>query len=99
MDVGNGGREDRGCLVRVGPHEDAVAVIFIGNEEVVVATIGWVWESACLVRVDNVFGFMDREETGVGPGLCGGWVWLVGQVFCEVDLPGLGGLDVLSPIV
>ena len=59
MNVGNGGCEYRSCLVRVGPHEDAVAVIFIGNEEVVVATIGWVWESACLVRVDNVFGFMD----------------------------------------
>ena len=51
MDTGDCCSDGFSCSVLDGAHEDAVTVIVIGYEEVVVAGAGRVWESSSLVSV------------------------------------------------
>ena len=52
-----------------GSGEDRVAIIFIQDQDVVVATGGLDWELSCLVRVrfSEVGGRYNCEEYGMGP--------------------------------
>ena len=72
MDVLDGCCECFCCPVPDGAEEDAVAVVVIGYEEVVVALAGGHGQSSGLVGVDKVFGFIDGEETRVGSGVVTG---------------------------
>jgi hypothetical protein len=78
---------ERLCLsIAQWSHEDAVAVIVIGYQDVVVAVAGRLGQSSSLVSIDTFLGFGDRKEACVGSsgilwlgrkvvGICG-WQWL-----------------------
>ena len=75
MYVGYGLCNAGGCSCFNGLHEDAIAVVIVCDDEIIVAMARQLREASCLVSVHHMLRLCGSQKTGVCSGVVQRWCW------------------------